>query len=158
MPDLSPPLAHYRYRGARALVLLHERELTAFVSDWKTARARGIALPGDAAGDENSLPTLLAHVLWWARDYLVWTCEKLGLPDPDVRPAPEPAAVETALDDYLPHLLERWRIPLAEVPAESFARPLHAARWGVEIQIEILLEHAVVHPMRHRLQLAELMS
>jgi len=31
-------------------------------------------------------------------------------------------------------------------------------RWGEDYNIEQMLEHAVVHPMRHRIQLERLMS
>ncbi len=32
------------------------------------------------------------------------------------------------------------------------------SRWGEDYNIEQMLEHAVVHPMRHRIQLERLMS
>jgi hypothetical protein len=60
-------------------------------------------------------------------------------------------------DDYLEHVLERWREPLRDVPAERFVET-HVSNWGEDFTLESMLEHAVVHPMRHALQLEELMG
>ncbi len=154
----SHQLPHFRYRGVRSLVLLHEQELTSFVDAWRVARDTGVSLPPVEDPSYASLESLLAHVLWWARDYMVWACEKLGLPEPGIGATPTAEAVAAQLDDYLEHLLERWRQPLAAIPEEPFFRPQHTTRWGIEYPVEALLEHAVVHPMRHRLQLLELME
>jgi uncharacterized damage-inducible protein DinB len=148
----------FRYRGARALVLLHEQELRAFVETWERARLSDLDLPESADSNYASLEALLSHVLWWARDYMVWTCDKLGLPDPRIKEVPSPDRVIAALDEYVEHLLEKWREPLAGIPEEPFYEPQHATRWNIEYPVEALLEHAVVHPMRHRLQLVELLG
>ena len=58
--------------------------------------------------------------------------------------------------DHLEHLLERWRTPLATVEEERFFRPGHPTRWGLDVNIESMLQHAVMHPIRHRFQLDEL--
>jgi hypothetical protein len=39
---------------------------------------------------------------------------------------------------------------------DSFA--LHTSRWGAPMNVEAMFEHAVVHPMRHRFQLEELIA
>jgi hypothetical protein len=148
----------YRYRGTRSLVLLHEQELRRFVETWGTAKDAGIVLAGFEDPNYESLKTLLAHVLWWARDYMVWACDSLGLPDPEIRDVPLPDAIEAQLYSYLEHLLERWRAPLTEIPEERFFKPQHTTRWGADLPIEALLEHAVAHPMRHCLQLLELLE
>ena len=151
-------LQAYRYSGARSLVLLQEEELKRFVTTWRTARDAGLRLARFHDPNYESLEKLLAHVLWWARDYIVWVCEKLQLTDPQIRMVPEPDAIEAELDSYLEHLLERWRAPLIEIPEERFFTPQHTTRWGSHLPVEALLEHAVVHPMRHRLQLLELLA
>jgi uncharacterized damage-inducible protein DinB len=142
----------WEYRGARALVILHERELRQFVETWKAARARGTSLA------RMTLEDLLVHVLHWARDYLVWSCEKLELPDPACRPVPGVDDVARVVDDYLEHLLQRWREPFRTLPEEAFCDRQYVTRWGRPYAVEALLEHAVVHPMRHRLQLEELIG
>jgi uncharacterized damage-inducible protein DinB len=137
-------------------VLLHEQELLSFIQTWQSARELGLVLP--ASDDPNcaSLDTLLWHVLWWARDYMIWTCEKLELPDPGIKVTPQPDTIVAELDSYVEHLLERWREPLSNTPEDSFYKIQHKTRWGIDYPVEALLEHAVVHPMRHRLQLQEL--
>lgn len=151
-------LTDFRYRGARALVLLHEQELERFVATWREGRQAGLMLSGFDDPNYASLETLLAHVFWWARYYLTWSSESIGLPDPQVSEVPQPGTIVEALDSYLEHLLERWRDVLTGVPEEPFLKPQYTTRWGASLPVEHLLEHAVVHPMRHRLQLIELME
>jgi hypothetical protein len=149
-------LAHYRYRGARALVLLHERELRAFLQVWRRTKARGVRLPVTADEDYESLETLLRHVLRAARGYMVWTCKQLDLPDPDIGVAPEPGRIEAEAEAYLEHLLDRWRLPLADVPEARFEPATYLSNWGTPYSVEAMLEHAVMHPVRHAFQLEEL--
>ena len=148
----------WTYRGVRALVILHERELLAFLAAWKGARARNVSLARTRYPAATSLEDILVHVLHWARDYLVWCCEKLKLPDPECAAVPGAAVVSEESDSYVSHLLARWRQPFREVEDESFYEPQYRTRWGSTLPVEALLEHAVVHPMRHRLQLEELMG
>jgi uncharacterized damage-inducible protein DinB len=137
---------------------LQEQELRRFVGTWREAKDAGIVLTGFEDPNYASLDTLLAHVLWWARYYMIWVCDKLGLPDPEIGEVPPADVIEAELDSYLQHLLERWRAPLSEVREEAFLHPQYTTRWGAELPVEHLLEHAVVHPMRHRLQLLELLD
>src|SRR5262249_11339864 len=107
-----PPdqLTHYRSRAARALVLLHEREMRQFLPVWHRAVATRILLPATDDPDYASLETLLHHVLRASRGYMTWMCDQLGLPDPGIEPAPGPEVVAREAARYLEHLLERWRI------------------------------------------------
>jgi uncharacterized damage-inducible protein DinB len=146
----------WQYRGVRALVILHERELRRFFVTWKVAKATDLSLAGTLYPPGTSLDDVLVHVLHWARDYVTWSCEKLKLPDPECAPVPEPGEVAEKADAYLAHLLERWREPFRRLPDDLFYEPQYRTRWGSTLPVEALLEHAVVHPMRHRLQLEEL--
>ena len=83
-------LADYRYRGARALVLLHERALRELLPVWRRAKAANVRLPQTTDPHYVSLEALLSHPLRSARGYMTWLCEKLGLPDPGIDPSPEP--------------------------------------------------------------------
>ena len=150
-------LQNYRYRGARALVLLHERALRALLPVWRRAKAAQITLPSTKDPDYASLESLLHHVLSAARGYTTWLCEKRGLPDPGIDPAPEAVRVEQDAESYVEHLLERNRLALAEVKAEDFEK-VSKSRWGVDISVECMMEHAVMHPERHRFQLEELLE
>jgi hypothetical protein len=150
-------LAGYRYRGARALVLLHEQEQRELLAVWRRAKWADLRLPKTTDPDYASLETLLHHVLRSARGYLTWLCEKLDLPDPGVEPAPEAPRVESDAARWVEHLLARWRLPLAGVEEARF-NAVFPTRWGIDMCLESMLEHAVLHPARHRFQLEELME
>jgi len=151
-------LENYRYRGARALVLLHEQHLREFVETWRRFQTSGLALPTTSDPAYRSNRHLLRHILEAARSYMVWMCEKLNLPDPEIRPAPSESEIEAQADEFLTHLLEKWRIPLAGLPEEVFDNPTYPSRWNVHYCIDAMLEHAVMHPIRHTFQLRELMA
>lgn len=150
-------LPHYKYRGARACVLMHEQFMQDFLDIWWAAKSADIKLPQTDDPDYLSLNHLLVHVLRAARGYMTWMCEKLELPDPGIRQVPAVEQVEEEGDEYLDHLLEQWREPLANVREDLFNQ-VHQARWGTDMAIESMLEHAVVHPLRHAFQLEELLS
>jgi hypothetical protein len=150
--------APHAYRGARALVLLHETHLRDFLSVWKRARAAGVSMPATEDPSYESLETLLRHVLRAARGYMTWTCEVLDLPDPDIRPTPEAEAIEAEADTYLEHVLERWQGPLCNVAPERFEDKTYTSRWGVNYCIDAMLEHAVMHPIRHEFQIERILT
>jgi hypothetical protein len=145
----------FRSRGARALVVLHERELRSFLATWRTARAVGLALDPDPDPSYESMEALLRHVLRAARGYLTWTCEVLALPDPGVEPAPEPADLAAAPEAFLEHVLDRWRAGLAGADGRTLEATEAKSRWGATYCADAMLEHAVMHPLRHRFQLEE---
>jgi hypothetical protein len=150
-------LAGYRYRGARALVLLHERELRAFLATFRRAQAWGVTLPETADPHYASLAALLRHVLGAAAGYLRWTTKVLELPDPGVDPVPPIEAIDAEAEAYLEHVLDRWWTPLHDVPEERF-EVAFPSNWRTPYSVDAMLEHAVVHPMRHAFQLEELMG
>ncbi len=132
--------------------------MRSFVTTWRRAKQSGIKLPVTDDLDYVSLEALLRHALSAARGYMVWMCEKLGLDDPRIDAVPATDEVEVQADAYLDHLLERWRLPLAGVAEERFDRPVYPSRWGVDYCIDAMLEHAVMHPIRHTFQLEELLE
>jgi hypothetical protein len=146
------------YRGARANVLLHERHMRRFLAAWRLAREEGVDLPPTDDPDYATLDALLRHVLECARTYMVWMCEQLELPDPGIRPVPDLAAIEPEAEGYLEHLLGRWRTPLREVPEERFYEIFLFSSSKVPYCVDVMLEHAVMHPIRHVFQLEELMA
>jgi hypothetical protein len=149
----------YRSRAVRALVLLHEENLRRFVQTWRLAVAASVSLPPTADPSYSSLGALGRHVLSAAGGYLVWMCEVLTLPDPGVRPAPDATAIVREADDYMEHVLERWRAaPLREIPDEQLEAPEYPSRWRTRYCIDSMLEHAVIHPIRHAFQLDELIK
>lgn len=120
--------------------------------------ASGVRLPPTDDPSYVSLETLGRHVLSAAGGYMVWMCEMLALPDPGIRPAPDASAIVRDADVYLEHVLERWRAPLKEVPNNALETPEYPSQWQTRYCIDSMLEHAVMHPMRHTFQLDELLS
>lgn len=152
LPNLKP----YKYNGARSLVLLHEKYLKSFLSVWKTAKKLNVVLPKTDDQDYQSLETLLRHIFRAARGYMIWMCNKLDLVDPDIDKTPDADEITLQSETYISHLLEKWRLPLSEVPEERFHSPAYKSRWGVDYCIDAMLEHAVMHPIRHEFQLSNL--
>ena len=147
----------YRSRAVRAMVLLHEEHLRRFVQTWRLALVVSVTLPPTADPNYASLGALGRHVLIAAGGYLVWTCEVLRLPDPGVRPAPDAIAIVRDADSYMEHVLERWGAEaLREVSDEQLETPEYPSRWRTRYCIDSMLEHAVMHPIRHSFQLDEL--
>jgi len=152
-----PDLPEYAYNGARVLVELHAAEMQKFVATWREAKAAGVALPETSDPSYASHEELLRHVVRAARGYMTWMCSVLGLPDPGIEPVPEADVLPDQLDAYLGHVLDGWREPLAGVAPERFDEE-HKARWKVTYCVDSMLEHAVMHPIRHRVQLEALMG
>src|SRR3954451_22718485 len=148
----------YRSRAVRALVLLHEEHLRRFVHTWRLALASSVSLPLTHDPAYASLGALGQHVLDAAGGYMVWICEVLALPDPGIRAAPDEAAIIRDGDDYMEHVLDRWRAPLREVPDERLETPEYPSAWQTRYSIDSMLEHAVMHPIRHAFQLDELIK
>jgi hypothetical protein len=109
LKDLKP----FKYNGARSMVIMHELHLKSFLNTWKEAKMINLPLPKTDNPDYKSLETLLFHVFRAARGYMTWMCEKLNLPDPEIKPIPKPDVIEKEADEYIAHLLEKWRTPLA---------------------------------------------
>lgn len=147
----------YRSRAVRAMVLLHEEHLRRFVQTWWLAMAATVILPPTRDPNYASLGALGRHVLSAAGGYLVWMCEVLRLPDPGVQPAPDPITIVRDADGYMEHVLERWGAEaLREISDEQLEAPEYPSHWGTRYCIDSMLEHAVMHPVRHTFQLDEL--
>jgi hypothetical protein len=148
----------YKYNGAKALVELHEIHIKAFHRTWKKAKEIDIKLPVTDDPYYKSLDTLLYHLLRSARGYMVWMCKQLDLPDPQIDEVPSPEIVEENAEKFIEHLIERWNIPLCNVEPERFEDKTYKSNWGVDYCIDAMLEHAVMHPIRHKFQLENLIK
>lgn len=153
MPDIA-----YRSRAVRALVVLHEEHLRRFYEVWKRAHAAHVVLPRTDDPAYGSLEMLLGHVLRAARGYMVWMCEVLELPDPQIAATPDASTITMEADGYLEHVLQQWRAPLKDLGDEQLDTPEYPSRWQTRYCIDAMLEHAVMHPIRHAFQLEELMG
>jgi len=148
----------YRYRGAGVLVFLQEKQLRSFLLVWKQAKEKNVKLPETTDTDYESLETILFHVFRASRGYINWICDKLDLPDPGIDSPPALEEIEKEADSYLEYLVEKWRDPLKKLDEKVFSDKAYRARWGVEYCIDAMLEHAVMHPVRHEFQLSNLIA
>ena len=149
----------FRSRAVRSLVELHERELRSFIEVWKRFVAADLPLP-EAHGDESyqSRERLGGHVLMAARGYMTRIGEWVGRPVSDVDDTKDPADVVRRLDTFADDVLAGYRRHMAHVTVEELEPQAHKTRWGDLMSVENLLEHAVVHPMRHRIQLERILE
>lgn len=148
----------YKYNGAKALVALHEIHLRSFYKTWQQAKQVRVKLPESDDPYYKSLDTLLYHLLRSSRGYMVWMCKQLILPDPQIDEAPLPEVVVEKAESYLDYLINKWKYPLKDVPPELFEDKVYKSNWGVEYCIDAMLEHAVMHPIRHEFQLKNLIQ
>ncbi len=153
MNDIS-----YKYNGTKALIALHEIHIKSFYETWKRAKRAGVKLPETDDPYYKSLDTLLYHVLRSARGYMIWMCDKLNLPDPMINETPPAEIITEKAVEQLEHLIKRWRLPLANVEPELFEDKVYKSNWGVDYCIDAMLEHAVIHPIRHEFQLKNLIQ
>jgi hypothetical protein len=80
----------------------------------------------------------------------------------------EPPVTDVNLDDdtvriagkgpaVVDEVLAAWRRHLVALDDGEPAGGTYTLRWGEDDNVEQMLEHAIVHPMRHRIQLERLM-
>jgi hypothetical protein len=151
-------MKEFSYGGARALTELHEKHMRSYLETWRKAKKAGITLPQTIDPAYESIETLLRHPLKSSRGYITWICQKLDLSDPGIDPVPELEYLEHSAEIFLEHLLQRWKLPLCDIPEERFFDRTYTSNWDVEYCIEGMLEHAVMHPIRHEYQLLNLIK
>lgn len=154
----SKPLPIFKYNGARSLIILQEKYLTEFVEIWLKAKENNITLPETDDKDYESLESLLIHVLGASGRYIIWICDKLNLPNPNIAEVPSKENIQTEAKNYLEYIFEIWRTPLTNIEEEKFNNPSFTSNWGPEYCIDGMLEHAVMHPIRHTFQLNKLIE
>lgn len=147
----------FKSNAVRSCVELHEIELNRFYDVWLAFRASGTALPPTSDPNYASADRLGGHVIRAARNYLTWIGECVKRPVSDVDLDDDPASVAAKGRAFVDEVLAAWRRHLAVLDDSELSPQVFKARWGDDYNIEQMLEHAVVHPMRHRIQLERLM-
>ena len=149
----------FRSRAVRSLVELHEREIRSFLQVWRRFVASDLPMP-DAQGDESyeNRERLAGHVLMAARGYLTRIGEWVGRPVSDVDGSQDPYEVVRRAPEFADGVLAAYERHLSEITNEELEQQVHRTRWGELMSVENLLEHAVVHPMRHRIQLERILE
>ena len=149
---------NYKYGGAKALVELHEINMYKFAETWRKAKKLDIKLPETDDEYYKSLEMLLFHLLNSSGNYMKWICKVLNLPNPGIDPAPKPEVIEKEHESYLKNMLDKWKYPLINIEHEAFYSPEYPSRWETKYCIDAMLEHAVMHPIRHAYQLEKLIK
>ena len=147
----------FKSNAVRSLVELHEVELNRFFDTWLTFRGSGIALPATEDPNYASPDHLGGHVLRAARNYLTWIGSCVTRPVTDVDLDNDTVSVAAKGRLFLDEVLGAWRRHLASLEDRELSPAVYKSRWDEDYSVEQMLEHAVVHPMRHRLQLERLM-
>jgi uncharacterized damage-inducible protein DinB len=148
----------FKSNAVRNCVELHEVELDRFFDVWQAFRTSGVALPHTTDPSYESADHLGGHVLRSARNYLTWIGESVGRPVTDVDRDDDRVSVARKGRAFVDAVLAAWRRHLALLEDAELSPATCKSRWGQDYTIEQMLEHAVVHPMRHRIQLERLMA
>jgi hypothetical protein len=90
--------------------------------------------------------------------YMVWICNKLNLDNPGITSPPPFNKIQNKARDYLKHIIKRWSFPLVNVPEDLFFGTSYKSNWGDDFCIGSMLEHAVLHPIKHEFQLKNLIK
>ena len=149
----------FKSRAVRSLVELHEMEMRKFLEVWLRFATAGAPMP-EANGDASyaSRETLLGHALMAARGYLTRIGEWVGRPVTDVDSTTDARDVAARAAAFAEDIFAAYRRHLALITNEELEKQEHRTRWGDLMSVEMLLEHAVVHPMRHRIQLERILA
>ncbi len=148
----------FKSNAVRSCVELHEIELNRFFETWKAFRATGLPLPETTDPSYQSVEHLGGHILRAARNYLTWIGDCVKRPVTDVDPDTDLVSIATKGAAFKDAVLAGWRRHFALLETSELRPSQYKSRWGDEYSVEQMLEHAVVHPMRHRIQLERLMS
>jgi hypothetical protein len=148
----------FKSNAVRSCLELHEIELRRFAETWDRFRASGGAVPDSDDPAYQSPDHLKGHVLRAARNYLTWIGECVKRPVTDVDVDTDPLSVARKDRAFMEAVLAAWRRHLVALEDSELAPEVYTSRWGQPYSVEQMLEHAVVHPMRHRIQLERLMA
>jgi hypothetical protein len=148
----------FKSNGVRSMVELHEVEMERFWETWQDFRSSDIPLPQTDDPNYQSAEHLGGHVLRAARNYLTWIGQCVGRPVTDVDLDTDVVAIARRGRPFLEEVFAAWRRHLPLVEDQELEGKTFESRWGQPYNVEQMLEHAVVHPMRHRRQLERLMG
>ena len=148
----------FKSNAVRSCLELHEIELRRFFDTMDRFRASGAGLPGSDDPSYQSPDHLSGHVVRAARNYLTWIGECVKRPVVDVDLDNDPLTVAGKGRAFMEVVLAAWRRHLVALEDRELSPEVYTSRWGEPYTVEQMLEHAVVHPMRHRIQLERLMA
>ena len=148
----------FKSNAVRSCVELHAVELNRFYEVWQAFRAAGASLPSTSDPNYASAAHLGGHVFRAARNYLTWIGSCVKRPVTDVDLDDDTVRIAGKGRAFVDEVLAAWRRHLVALEDGELAGGTYKSRWGEDYNVEQMLEHAIVHPMRHRIQLERLMG
>lgn len=154
-PLVLPPMR------ARAGVVLAEEHESARVALYSLLpRFSKEALASGNVDTEDNVRGILCHVTFAIFSYACWLSRVLGRLDPAAEKAEKAAflarvhafASAEEFEEGSRHAAARYYAAVAEIAPDDFDKDFKT-NWGPMISIEAMLEHALVHLVRHRRQL-----
>lgn len=121
--------------------------------------APGVFTTGDTETEDN-VRGILCHVTFATFSYACWISRVLGRLDSVVEKAEKSAFLDqvrgcgaaASFTELSDRAARRYYEALADVTGEELSREF-ATNWGETMSVETMMEHALVHLMRHRRQL-----
>lgn len=158
---MSTKTRSYRKGGVGAMMDEYERavaELSALVSGLSDAEYEAIRDLESKDESCRSIQTIMHHVVRAGYGYAFYIRKAFGANEERFVPA-LPSRTDCAkmlreVMDYTEATLEgKWQMPDEEIVKIRMEVP-----WGVTYDLEQLLEHAIVHILRHRRQIERFLS
>jgi len=148
-------MKEYLYRGARSLNEIMKQNLTGFILSWDKAKNMKIPLTSTNDPDYKSYLSLLRHVFNANRRHYLWICEKL-----EITPENEFEYIDAELSKdflvkYIEQIYNSWTQLLSNILMDKFFDNEYDCYFGPKMGIEAMLEHAAIHPLRHKFQIDE---
>jgi len=114
---------------------------------------------GDVEKEDN-VRGILCHVTGAAFSYACWIARVLGRLDPEQEKKDKAAFLARVraitdgpgFEEASRSAAERYYSVLSTVTAKEL-EAVHSTNWGTPMEVECMLEHALVHLLRHRRQL-----
>ena len=104
----------------------------------------------------------MPHGAWWCVEGFIRQQQQRRGPPACCRNMLRPCLSQTVLSaagGYMTWMCEvLWRAPLREVSDDRLETPEYPSQWKTRYCIDSMLEHAVMHPVRHAFQLDELLK
>jgi hypothetical protein len=143
-------------RPAAALARLWGEAQDGWEAAVRRLSARDMERPTHAGAKETIFTEAVRHPLSAGFGYLGWIRHVRNLPD--TRPPFTPAQVREFTDreqvlDALPALRADMEATLGRITEGMLGDRSHLASWGEAYSVEQILEHGIVHLLRHRLQI-----
>ena len=153
---MKKTLEDYRKGAAGALMDEYERTAVELKSVLQTiSEAEYVRIADAETENENcrSIQTIASHVVRAGYSYSNYLREQFSMAVAPVEIGQiSRGEIGTEIDKMLAYTIEtldgRW-----EMTEEEIMNAVIKARWGVTYDIEQLLEHAIVHVLRHRRQI-----